>query len=89
MGLGNLSDKQMEYQLLDRTSYRSFCLLQDAMNVPDRNTIWRFGEPLGVEGPRLCSKGDGCPVAPPRLYELPRVSGGCLVSVPMSLQPIA
>lgn len=48
--LYNLSDEQMEYQLLDRTSYQRFCLLQDAMNVPDRNTIWRFGERLGVDG---------------------------------------
>lgn len=48
--LYNLSDEQMEYQLLDRGSYQRFCLLQDAMNVPDRNTIWRFGERLGVGG---------------------------------------
>ncbi len=46
--LYNLSDEQMEYQLLDR--YQRFCLLQDAVNVPDRNTIWRFGERLGVDG---------------------------------------
>lgn len=48
--LYNLSHEQMEYQLLDRASYQRFCLLQDAMNVPDRNTIWRFGERLGVDG---------------------------------------
>jgi len=48
--LYNLSDEQMEYQLLDRASYQRFCLLQDAMHVPDRNTIWRFGERLGVDG---------------------------------------
>ena len=48
--LYNLSDEQMEFQLLDRMSYQRFCLLQDAMNVPDRNTIWRFGERIGVDG---------------------------------------
>ena len=48
--LYNLSDEQMEYQLLDRMSYQRFCLLQDSMNVPDRNTIWRFGERIGVDG---------------------------------------
>ncbi|QNP50400.1 IS5 family transposase [Diaphorobacter aerolatus] len=48
--LYNLSDEQMEYQLLDRMSYQRFCLLQQSMNVPDRNTIWRFGERLGVDG---------------------------------------
>ena len=48
--LYNLSDEQMEYQLLDRMSYQRFCLLQHSMNVPDRNTIWRFGERIGVDG---------------------------------------
>lgn len=48
--LYNLSDEQMEYQLLDRMSYQRFCLLEHSMNVPDRNTIWRFGERLGVDG---------------------------------------
>ena len=48
--LYNLSDEQMEYQLLDRMSYQRFCLLQDSMNVPDRNTIWRFGERIGADG---------------------------------------
>lgn len=48
--LYNLSDEQMEFQLLDRMSYQRFCLLQDSMNVPDRNTIWRFGERIGVDG---------------------------------------
>ena len=48
--LYNLSDAQMEYQLLDRLSYQRFCLLQDSMNVPDRNTIWRFAERIGADG---------------------------------------
>ncbi len=55
--LYNLSDEQMEYQLLDRASYQRFCLLQDAMNVPDRNTIWRFGERLGVGGATVLFQG--------------------------------
>jgi len=40
--LYNLSDEQMEYQLLDRMSYQRFCGLEDAMNIPDRTTIWTF-----------------------------------------------
>ena len=48
--LYNLSDEQMEYQLLDRMSYQRFCLLQNSMNVPDRNTIWRFSERIGIDG---------------------------------------
>ena len=48
--LYNLSDEQMEFQLLDHTSYQRFCLLQNSRNVPERNTIWRFGERIGVDG---------------------------------------
>lgn len=54
--LYNLSDEQMEYQLLDRASYKRFCLLQDAINVPDRKTIWCFGERQGV-GARELARG--------------------------------
>ena len=42
--------EQMEYQLLDRMSYQHFCLLQDTLNIPDRNTIWRFAQRIGVNG---------------------------------------
>jgi hypothetical protein len=48
--LYNLSDGQMEYQLLDRTSYQRFCLLTDSANVPDRNTIWHYQQRLGIDG---------------------------------------
>ena len=48
--LYNLSGEQMEYQLLDRLSYQRFCPGQDSMNMPDRNTIWRFGVRIGVDG---------------------------------------
>ena len=48
--LYNLSDEQMEYQLLDRMSYQRFCLLTDSANIPDRNTIWHYQQRLGVDG---------------------------------------
>ena len=48
--LYNLADEQMEYQLLDRMSYQRFCLLQNSMNVPDRNTVWRFSERIRADG---------------------------------------
>lgn len=48
--LNNLSDEQMEYQLLDRMSYQRFCLLTDSATIPDRNTIWHYQQRLGVEG---------------------------------------
>ena len=48
--LYNLSDEQMEYQLLDRMSYQRFCLLADSANIPDRNTIWHCHQRLGLDG---------------------------------------
>lgn len=48
--LNGLSDEQMEFQLLDRMSYRRFCLLADSANVPDRNTLWHWQQRLGVDG---------------------------------------
>lgn len=48
--LHNLSDKQMEYQLLDRHSYRRFCGLLDIARLPDRTTIWYFEYLIGVAG---------------------------------------
>lgn len=48
--LYNLSDEQMESQLLDRMSHQRFCQLEHSLNVPVRNTIWRFGQLLGLAG---------------------------------------
>jgi IS5 family transposase len=48
--LYNLSDEQMEYQLLDRMSYQRFCGLKDISNIPDRTTIWTFENRIGVAG---------------------------------------
>ena len=42
----NLSDEQMEYQLLDRMSYQRFCGLTQA----DRTTIWHFENRIGEAG---------------------------------------
>jgi len=48
--LYKLSDEQTEYQLLDRMSYRRFCLLQGSATIPDRNTIWLYQQRLGIDG---------------------------------------
>ena len=48
--LYNLSDEQMEFQLLDRMSYQRFCGLQDVSNIPDRTTIWTFANRIGTAG---------------------------------------
>ena len=49
----NLSDEQMEYQLLDRMSYKRFCGLANATTVPDRTTVLTFENRLGEEGTKL------------------------------------
>ena len=48
--LYNLSDEQMEYQLLDRMSYQRFCGLADSASIPDRTTIWTFENRIGEAG---------------------------------------
>jgi IS5 family transposase len=42
----NLSDEQMEFQLLDRLSFQRFVGLRDSSQIPDRTTIWTFKERL-------------------------------------------
>lgn len=44
--LFNLSDEQMELQLLDRMSFQRFARLKHSGRAPDRNTIWCFRERL-------------------------------------------
>lgn len=48
--LHNLSDEQIEYQLLDRMSYQRFCGLTHSASIPDRNTVWVFENRIGLEG---------------------------------------
>jgi IS5 family transposase len=44
--LYNLSDEQMEFQLLDRLSFQRFAGLRQSSQIPDRTTIWTFKERL-------------------------------------------
>ncbi|MCW3479404.1 transposase [Neisseriaceae bacterium JH1-16] len=44
--LFNLSDEQMEFQLLDRLSFQRFVGLRDSSQIPDRTTIWILKERL-------------------------------------------
>lgn len=55
--LNNLSDEQMEYQLLDRMSYQRFCGLSQALNIPDRTTIWTFENRIGEAGAKALFDG--------------------------------
>lgn len=55
--LYNLSDEQMEYQLLDRMSYQRFCGLTQAANIPDRTTVWTFENRIGETGAKALFDG--------------------------------
>jgi len=39
-----LGDKQVEYQIIDRTSFKTFLGLESGDKVPDEKTIWAFRE---------------------------------------------
>lgn len=55
--LYNLSDEQMEYQLLDRMSYKRFCGLANASTIPDRTTVWTFENRIGEAGAKVLFDG--------------------------------
>ena len=55
--LYNLSDEQMEYQLLVRMSYKRFCGLANAANIPDRTTVWTFENRIGELGAKALFEG--------------------------------
>ena len=44
--LYNLSDEQLEFQLLDRLSFQRFAGLRHSSQIPDRTTFWTFRERL-------------------------------------------
>ncbi len=45
----NLSDDNMEFQVLDRMSFKRFLGVDMAQSIPDSKTIWLFKERLGKE----------------------------------------
>ena len=45
-----LSDCQVEYQILDRTSFKIFLGLETGDKVPDEKTVWAFREKLTKKG---------------------------------------
>jgi hypothetical protein len=55
--LYNLSDEQMDYQLLDRMRDKRFCRLSNAMNIPDRTTVWVFENRMGEAGAKALFDG--------------------------------
>jgi len=45
-----LGDSQVEYQIIDRTSFKKFLGLESGDKVPDEKTIWAFRENLTKKG---------------------------------------
>ena len=48
--LYNLSDEQLEFQLLDRPGFQRFVGLRHSSQIPDRTTFWTFRERLQAAG---------------------------------------
>ncbi|GHT06291.1 IS5 family transposase ISMac22 [Bacteroidia bacterium] len=46
----NLSDEQVEYQIVDRISFKNFLGLSSGDKVPDARTLWLFRENLTEKG---------------------------------------
>ena len=55
--LYNLADEQMEYRLLDRMSSQRFCGLENAINIPDRTTLWKCEQRIGESGAKALFDG--------------------------------
>ena len=47
--LYNLSDEQIEFQILDRLSFRRFLEIPFSDSVPDCKTVWAFREALNKD----------------------------------------
>jgi len=45
-----LGDRQVEYQILDRTSFKTFLGLETGDKVPDEKTVWSFRERVTKSG---------------------------------------
>ena len=45
-----LGDKQVEYQIIDRTSFKNFLGLETGDKVPDEKTVWAFRETITKAG---------------------------------------
>jgi IS5 family transposase len=48
--LYDLSDAELEEQVIDRSSFQEFALLDTQHTIPDFTTIWRFKEELATHG---------------------------------------
>lgn len=55
--LHNLSDEQVEFQLLDRMSFQRFCGLSHSASIPDRTTVWTFENRIGEKAAQAVFEG--------------------------------
>lgn len=46
----SLSDHQIEYQIVDRASFRNFLVIESMDDVPDEKTVWKYREELTTSG---------------------------------------
>ena len=63
----DLSEEELEFQLLDRFNFHRFLGFSVAEKVPDKDTIWLFKQRLGIQGVsallnhlRACLQENGC-----------------------------
>ncbi len=48
--MNGLSDEQLQYMLLDRTSFKEFAGLETLDHVPDQKTLWKYRNMLSESG---------------------------------------
>ena len=48
--MNGLSDEQLQYMLLDRTSFKRFAGLETLDQVPDQKTLWKYRNMLSESG---------------------------------------
>lgn len=48
--LYGLGDKQIEYQIKDRMSFREFLDIESVDDVPDEKTVWKYKDILAKAG---------------------------------------
>ena len=48
--MNGLSDEQLQYMLLDRTSFKQFVGLNSKDHVPDQKTLWKYRDKLSQSG---------------------------------------
>ncbi len=48
--MNGLSDEQLQYMLLDRTSFKQFAGLRSKDQIPDQKTLWKYRKKLSQSG---------------------------------------